>query len=94
MRKSDQMQRVFFYFNETEVFTTEKENKMGTMPVGKLLLTMGVPIILSMVLQAVYNIVDSAFVSNMTENGEEIVKSIKTDFIYSLSSSASLPLRW
>ena len=36
-------------------------NKMGIMPVHKLLLTMGIPMILSMMLQAVYNIVDSAF---------------------------------
>lgn len=33
--------------------------KMGTKPVKKLLLTMGIPMIISMVLQAVYNIVDS-----------------------------------
>ena len=41
------------------------QNKMEAMPVGKLLLSMGIPMIVSMVLQAVYNIVDSAFVSNM-----------------------------
>lgn len=40
---------------------------MGTMAVNKLMLGMGIPIIISMVLQAVYNIVDSAFVSNMAE---------------------------
>ena len=44
-----------------------KENKMGTMPIGKLMLNMGIPIILSMMLQAVYNIVDSYFVSNMKD---------------------------
>ena len=43
--------------------------KMGTMPVNKLMLSMGIPIIISMILQALYNIVDSAFVSNM-EGGE------------------------
>ena len=47
----------------------KEANKMGTMKVNKLMLTMGAPMILSMVLQAVYNIVDSAFVSNMHENG-------------------------
>lgn len=41
------------------------ENKMATMPVQKLMLSMGIPMILSMMLQAVYNIVDSAFVSNI-----------------------------
>ena len=40
-------------------------NKMATVPVPKLMLGMGTPMILSMMLQAVYNIVDSAFVSNM-----------------------------
>ena len=40
-------------------------NKMGTEPVGKVMLTMGIPIILSMVLQACYNIVDSMFVARM-----------------------------
>ena len=39
--------------------------KMGTAPVKKLILSMGIPIIISMMLQALYNIVDSAFVSNM-----------------------------
>lgn len=43
------------------------QNKMGTLPVGKLMLHMGIPMILSMVLQAVYNIVDSYFVSNMPD---------------------------
>ena len=40
-------------------------NKMGTEPVGKVMLSMGIPIILSMVLQACYNIVDSMFVARM-----------------------------
>ena len=44
--------------------------KMGTKPVGSLMLSLGVPMIISMVLQALYNIVDSAFVSNMSEGGE------------------------
>lgn len=43
------------------------QNKMGTMPVGKLMLQMGIPMILSMMLQAVYNIVDSYFVSRMPD---------------------------
>lgn len=45
-------------------------NKLGTEKVSKLMLSMGIPMILSMMLQAVYNIVDSAFVSNMPGNGE------------------------
>ena len=40
-----------------------KENKMGTMPVGKLLFTMALPLVISMLVQAFYNIVDTYFVS-------------------------------
>ena len=43
------------------------ENKMGVASIGRLMLTMGVPMILSMVLQAFYNIVDSYFVSCMSD---------------------------
>ena len=39
-----------------------ESNKMKEMPVNKLMVQMGIPMILSMALQAVYNIVDSAFV--------------------------------
>ena len=46
-----------------------KENKMGTMPVRKLLLSMSWPSILSMTIQAFYNIVDSIFVSYTGEAG-------------------------
>ena len=49
----------------------EKENKMGTMPEGKLLLSMGVPLMISNLVQALYNIVDSVFVSRLTT--DEIV---------------------
>ena len=42
---------------------TVKENKMGTMPIPKLLFSMSVPIIISMLVQALYNIVDSVFVA-------------------------------
>ena len=41
-----------------------ESNKMKEMPVNKLMIQMGIPMILSMALQAVYNIVDSAFVGN------------------------------
>ncbi|MCI7145688.1 MAG: MATE family efflux transporter [Clostridiales bacterium] len=43
------------------------ENKMGTMPVGKLIVNMSWPAILSMLLQALYNVVDSFFVSKISE---------------------------
>lgn len=45
--------------------TNVSKSRMGTMPVWKLMLQMGLPMILSMMLQAVYNIVDSYFVANM-----------------------------
>ena len=50
-----------------ELQTKPKENKMGTMPVGKLLFTMALPIIISMIIQALYNIVDSMYVSEINE---------------------------
>lgn len=45
-----------------------KENKMGTMPVSKLLITMSIPMMISMFVQALYNIVDSMFISQLGEN--------------------------
>lgn len=58
----------------------ETKNRMGTMPVNKLMLSMGVPMVLSMMLQAVYNIVDSAFVSNMGEGGEMALNALTLAF--------------
>ncbi len=46
---------------------TMKENKMGVMPVGRLLFSMSLPIMLSMLMQALYNVVDSIFVSRINE---------------------------
>ena len=45
-----------------------QENKMGVLPVGKLLAGMAVPMMISMLVQALYNIVDSVFVSRLSEN--------------------------
>jgi putative MATE family efflux protein len=45
-----------------------KENKMGTMPVNKLLISMALPMMISMLVQAMYNIVDSVFVAKISEN--------------------------
>lgn len=47
---------------------TQSENKMGTMQVNKLLLYMSIPMIISMMVQALYNVVDSIFVSRLGEN--------------------------
>jgi len=45
-----------------------QENKMGVMPVGRLLAGMAVPMMISMLVQALYNVVDSVFVSRISEN--------------------------
>ena len=47
--------------------TVVKENKMGVMPIPKLLISMSLPMIISMLVQALYNIVDSMFVAQMNE---------------------------
>ena len=44
---------------------TTKENKMGVMPINKLLVTMSLPIVISMLIQAMYNLVDSVFVAQI-----------------------------
>lgn len=59
---------------------TTETNKMADMPVKKLMLAMGIPMILSMMLQALYNIVDSAFVSNMASCGEESLNALTLAF--------------
>ena len=45
-----------------------KENKMGVMPVPKLLISMSLPMIISMLVQALYNIIDSMFVAQLSED--------------------------
>ena len=45
-----------------------QENKMGTMPIGRLLATMSTPMMISMLVQAFYNVVDSVFVSQISED--------------------------
>ena len=45
-----------------------KENKMGVMPVGKLLVNMALPMVISMLVQALYNVVDSIYVSRISES--------------------------
>ena len=57
-----------------------KNNKMAEMPVSKLMISMGIPMILSMMLQAVYNIVDSAFVGRIENIGEDALNSLTLAF--------------
>ena len=53
--------------SETQKQINAPENKMGIMPVPKLLITMSLPMMLSMLVQALYNIVDSMFVAKLSE---------------------------
>ena len=57
-----------------------ESNKMKEMPVNKLMVQMGIPMILSMALQAVYNIVDSAFVGNMKTGSEAALNALTLVF--------------
>ena len=57
-----------------------ESNKMKDMPVNRLMLQMGIPMILSMALQAVYNIVDSAFVGNMKVGSESALNALTLVF--------------
>ena len=57
-----------------------ESNKMKDMPVNKLMIQMGIPMILSMALQAVYNIVDSAFVGNMKTGSEAALNALTLVF--------------
>ena len=57
-----------------------ESNKMKDMPVNELMIRMGIPMILSMALQAVYNIVDSAFVGNMRVGSEAALNALTLVF--------------
>ncbi|MCD8089377.1 MAG: MATE family efflux transporter [Clostridiales bacterium] len=59
---------------------TNKANKMADQPIGRLMLSMGFPMIISMMMQALYNIVDSAFVSNMPVGGEMALNALTLAF--------------
>lgn len=48
------------------------ENKMGTMPINKLLLSMALPMVASMLVQALYNIVDSLYVARISDTPDEL----------------------
>ena len=53
--------------------TVAEENKMGVMPIPKLVFNMAIPIVISMLIQALYNIVDSAFVGRYSSEALEAV---------------------
>ena len=52
----------------SEQTTPRKENRMGTQPIPSLLMSMAVPMMLSMMVQALYNVVDSIFVAKLSED--------------------------
>lgn len=54
--------------SQTMTREMHEENKMGVMPIGKLLFSMSIPMMISMLVQALYNIVDSIFVAQIGEN--------------------------
>ena len=54
--------------SEVKVAPDLRENKMGTMPLGKLLFNMALPLVLSMLVQALYNVVDSVYVAGYSQN--------------------------
>lgn len=52
------------------------QNKMGTMPVNRLLLTMSLPMVVSMLVQALYNVVDSMFVAQINQDALSAVSMV------------------
>ena len=70
-----------FFMRKKEGYNKMTEShKMKDMPVSKLMIRMGIPMILSMALQAVYNIVDSAFVGNMRTGSESALNALTLVF--------------
>lgn len=62
----------------------KRDEKMAVTPIKKLMLSMGIPMIISMMLQALYNIVDSAFISNMPQNGENALNALTLAFPFQM----------
>ena len=57
-----------------------KENKMGVRPVGRLLFSMALPMALSMLVQALYNVVDSAFVAKISDVNQDALNAVSLAF--------------
>ena len=79
-RKSRSWIYAYFFIFRKRVNFMKQNNKMSEMPVKKLMISMGIPMILSMMLQAVYNIVDSAFVGRIADHGEEALNALTLAF--------------
>ena len=75
------------------------ENKMGVMPVNKLILSMSIPMMLSMLIQALYNVVDSMFVAQISENAltavslafpaQNLMIAVEFAFFYMITASCA-----
>lgn len=63
--------------SESQIPAQSEQNKMGTMPINPLLISMSLPMIISMLVQAMYNIVDSVFVARL---GEEALAAVSIAF--------------
>ena len=59
--------------NHAAAAVAPQENKMGVMPVGKLLANMAIPMMISMLFQALYNVVDSVFVAQLNQDAMNAV---------------------
>jgi putative MATE family efflux protein len=66
--KKKLLRQLFFLDLKEDKMEQIKENKMGVMPVRKLLVSMSIPMMISMVVQALYNVVDSIFVARISED--------------------------
>ena len=64
-----------------------KENKMGVMPIRKLVIAMSLPMMISMLVQALYNIVDSIFVSQVCEDALTAVSLAFHPAVFALHSA-------
>lgn len=60
--------------------TSLKENKMGVQPIGRLLFKMALPMALSMLVQAFYNVVDSAFVAQISDSNQDALNAVSMAF--------------
>lgn len=78
--------------NQKTASAPAAENKMGTMPIGKLLFNMSLPMMVSMLVQALYNIVDSIFVAKLSENALTAVSQFLLPSRYRCCSSQLQPV--
>ena len=59
---------------------TSSQNKMAVQPIAPLMFRIGLPIVLSMILQAAYNVVDSAYLARMATGGEDALTALSLAF--------------